>query len=92
MESTSKAEEKKKLGNDEHKKGNYVQAVKLYSEAIGKVVSFLIYNKLYIGFKPNEASYYTNRALSYINMKDFKRAIEDCETALKVNPVFGRAH
>ncbi len=30
-----KAEEKKKQGNEEHKKGNYTQAVKLYQEAIG---------------------------------------------------------
>jgi len=31
----AKAEEKKKQGNDEHKKGNYKAAVKLYQEAIG---------------------------------------------------------
>ncbi len=31
----AKAEEKKKQGNDEHKKGNYTAAVKLYQEAIG---------------------------------------------------------
>ncbi len=33
MENT-KAEEKKKQGNEEHKKGNYTAAVRLYSEAI----------------------------------------------------------
>jgi hypothetical protein len=33
----SKAEEKKKLGNEEHKKGNYPAAVRLYTEAIGKI-------------------------------------------------------
>ena len=30
------AEEKKKQGNDEHKKQNYKRAVQLYSEAISK--------------------------------------------------------
>ena len=36
MESTQAAEEKKKQGNEEHKKGNYQGAVKWYSEAISK--------------------------------------------------------
>lgn len=31
----AKAEDKKKQGNDEHKKGNYPLAVRLYQEAIG---------------------------------------------------------
>ncbi len=31
----AKAEEKKKQGNEEHKKGNYTAAVRLYQEAIG---------------------------------------------------------
>jgi hypothetical protein len=31
----AKAEEKKKQGNEEHKKGNYTSAVRLYQEAIG---------------------------------------------------------
>jgi hypothetical protein len=30
-----KAEERKKQGNEEHKKGNYPAAVKLYTDAIG---------------------------------------------------------
>jgi hypothetical protein len=34
----SQAEEKKKQGNEEHKKGNYTAAVKLYQEAIGKSI------------------------------------------------------
>ena len=32
----SKAEEKKNLGNDEFKKGNYQKAVKFYTEALSK--------------------------------------------------------
>ena len=36
----AKAEEKKKQGNDEHKKGNYPAAVKLYTDAIGKELMF----------------------------------------------------
>jgi hypothetical protein len=47
MDSTAvvKAEEKKKLGNEEHKKGNYSQAVALYTEAIskGKIMLIMTY-------------------------------------------------
>jgi len=32
----TKAEEKKNLGNDEFKKGNYIKAVNFYTEALGK--------------------------------------------------------
>ena len=61
MDISAKAEEKKRLGNDEHKKGNYPAAVRLYTEAIGMII---LTN--YLDFNPNEPSYYTNRALSNI--------------------------
>jgi len=41
---------------------------------------------MFLGFNPNEPSYYTNRALSNIQMKEFTRAIEDSEAAVRVNP------
>lgn len=44
-----------------------------------------------LGVKKNEAIY-TNRALTYIQMKEFRKAIEDCERALDLNPNFGKAH
>jgi len=47
----SKAEEKKKLGNEEHKKGNYPAAVRLYTEAIGKIPLLYILYRL----KPERA-------------------------------------
>jgi len=37
MESKA-AEEKKRQGNEEHKKGNFQQAVKLYTLAIGNFI------------------------------------------------------
>ena len=45
----TKAEERKKQGNEEHKKGNYVAAIRLFTEAIGIYLSSL--NLLY-SFEP----------------------------------------
>ena len=47
-------------GNAEYKKGNFVEAVKLYTKCIG------LKSKNYIGF--------SNRAMAYIKMKDFLHA------------------
>ena len=37
MDPAKAAEEKKKQGNEEHKKGNYQSAARLYQEAIGMI-------------------------------------------------------
>lgn len=39
-----------------------------------------------------EPSYYTNKALSLIQMKEFKKAHAECEIALGINPKFARAY
>jgi tetratricopeptide (TPR) repeat protein len=54
MESNNKplAEERKKLGNEEHKKGNYQAAIKYFNEAIE--------------LNPSEPTYYSNAAFSNI--------------------------
>ena len=41
---------------------------------------------------PKESSFYTNRAFSNIYLKEYKKAIGDCEEALGVNPQFSKAH
>ena len=90
MESNRAAEEKKKQGNEEHKRGHYSQAVSYYSEAI--CTYYHSYPNCFIELNPNEPSFYTNRAFSNIQLKNFKKAFEDCEQALRINPNFGRAH
>jgi DnaJ family protein C protein 7 len=45
-----------------------------------------------VDLNPNEPSFYTNRAFSSIQLKEFKRAIEDCERAIALNISFGRAY
>lgn len=58
-----KAEKKKQLGNTEFKKQNYSAAINYYTDAIE--------------IQPHEAIY-SNRAASFIALKDFKRALDDC--------------
>ena len=60
MESASALKEK---GNKEFTNGNFISAIRYYSEAIE--------------LKPDPA-FYSNRAACYLNTKRFKLAIEDC--------------
>ena len=91
----TQAEEKKNLGNEEFKKGNYQKAIKFYTEAISKYNPSLTNHILIFielkGYSGN-AAIYTNRAASYIQLKDFTKALADCNQALNLNPQFGKAY
>ena len=71
------AEEKKNLGNAQYKKGNYMSAVKFYSQALDLAPSEQILS---------------NRAMAYIAYKDYKRAVDDCKAAIRINPAFARVY
>jgi len=74
-EPSANAEKKKNEGNNEFKKGNYHAAIEYYTDAID--------------IKPHE-TYYSNRAASLIAIKEFRRAMEDCKLAIRLNPDFAR--
>ncbi|NXX32403.1 TOM34 protein, partial [Nicator chloris] len=61
----------KEEGNEFVKKGNHKKAVEKYSESL----------KL-----SKECATYTNRALCYLTMKQYKEAAQDCTEALKLDP------
>ncbi|NXQ58508.1 TOM34 protein, partial [Anthoscopus minutus] len=61
----------KEEGNEFVKKGNHKKAVEKYSES-------LKLNK--------ECATYTNRALCYLALKQYKEAAQDCTEALKLDP------
>lgn len=42
--------------------------------------------------KEQKTEYYINLSVAYINLKQFKKGIESCETALKLNPNLKNAH
>jgi len=80
MESSAldpKAEQKKVQGNAEFKKGNHGAAISYYTEAIE--------------IQPHEAVL-SNRAASFIAIKDYKNALDDIKFALRINPQFTRCY
>lgn len=60
---TQKAEKIKQLGNKEFKAQSYHDAIKYYTEALE--------------IAPHE-TIFSNRAASFIAIKEFTRAMEDC--------------
>ncbi|NXP56719.1 TOM34 protein, partial [Heliornis fulica] len=68
---TERAQILKEEGNELVKKGNHKKAVEKYSESL----------KL-----NQECATYTNRALCYLALKQYKDAVQDCTEALKLDP------
>lgn len=60
----------KQEGNELVKKGNHKKAIEKYSESL----------KL-----NQECATYTNRALCYLSLKQYKEAIQDCTEALELD-------
>ena len=73
----SASEDKKNLGNAEFKKGNHGKAIQYYTEAAD--------------IQPTE-QIYSNRAASYIAIKEYRKALDDCKAAIRINPSFPRVY
>ena len=63
------AEEKKRAGNEEYKNKNYDKAIALYEEAIR--------------IDPDEIVYHSNIAAAQIELKDYDKAIAECNRAIE---------
>ncbi|XP_064023817.1 mitochondrial import receptor subunit TOM34 [Pogoniulus pusillus] len=68
---TERARTLKEEGNELVKKGKHEKAVEKYSESL----------KL-----NQECATYTNRALCYLSLKQYKEAVQDCTEALSLDP------
>lgn len=66
-----RAEILKKIGNGAFKNGDYEKAVTYFTKAIEQ--------------RKDSSVLWNNRALSYMNLQLFEKALHDCEWALKVS-------
>ncbi|PJF16756.1 hypothetical protein PSACC_03451 [Paramicrosporidium saccamoebae] len=72
------AETERNAGNDCFKQGNYVAAVKHYTEAIKR--------------DEQDPRAYSNRAACYMKLTAVPEGIKDCDRAIQLDPTFVKAH
>jgi len=71
------AEAKKNQGNEAFKRQDFQSAIRLYTEALR--------------IQPSE-TILSNRAAVFISMKQFRKAVEDCQAGIRINPQFARIY
>lgn len=77
------AESIKEEANSCYKKGNYSEAIQLYTKAIG-----LLFTRLPLHWTelvPSKATYYANRAAAHISLRHLREAIEDCTHSIELD-------
>ncbi|GAV64063.1 Thioredoxin domain-containing protein/TPR_2 domain-containing protein/TPR_8 domain-containing protein/TPR_11 domain-containing protein [Cephalotus follicularis] len=72
------AEEVKRAGNEQYKRGNFGEALSLYDKAIA--------------LAPGNAAYRSNRAAALTGLGRVVEAVKECEEAVRLDPNYGRAH
>jgi len=72
------ADEAKALGNAEFQKGNYEEAIKHFSTAIG--------------LDANNHVLYSNRSACYASLKNFDKALEDADNCVRVNASWAKGY
>ncbi|CAK9151691.1 unnamed protein product [Ilex paraguariensis] len=71
-------EDLKRLGNEQHKKGHFAEALSLYDKAIA--------------ISPGNAAYHCNRAAALMGLKRLSEAVKECAEAIRLDPGYVRAH
>lgn len=74
-----KANEFKKIGNDQYKNGEYLKSIESYSSGIG-ICPLRCLN--------DRAILYGNRAAAYVQLNNNTMAIQDCSKALDLDPKY----
>eukprot|EP00117_Sycon_ciliatum_P050136 scpid94220/ scgid35429/ Small glutamine-rich tetratricopeptide repeat-containing protein alpha; Alpha-SGT len=77
-EQKAEAQLLKEKGNDLLRKGEFQQAVDMYSKAIA--------------VDRNNAIYFSNRAAAYAKLQQHDRVVEDCQEAIRIDPAYSKAH
>lgn len=70
----------KEAGNKAFAAGNFNDAIKQYSMAIEITLE-----------QPNHV-FYANRANCYLELGEFEECIEDCNTAITINPTYSKSY
>lgn len=71
-------EDLKRLGNEEYKKGHFLEALSYYDKAIA--------------LSPVNAAYHCNRAAALICLKRLAEAVKECDEAIRLDSGYVRAH
>lgn len=84
----------KNKGNDCMKSENYTGAVTEYTKYVANGMFLKIKNFVFraIEFDPYNAIYFCNRAAAYNRLGQFDNVIADCEAAIKLDPMYGKAY
>ncbi|VUC21194.1 unnamed protein product [Clonostachys rosea] len=72
----------KTIGNEAYHKGQFTKAMEIYSDTLA----------IWPPDKINNARVVLNRAQTYIKLGELQLAIEDCERALRLDPLYGKPH
>lgn len=78
MSDSGKAVALKNEGNAAFKKGDYIEAIDCFTQAIE--------------LEPDNASYYSNRSAAYIKMKEFEKALNDGKKCVELKPDWGKGY
>lgn len=70
------AKKYKEEGNEAFQKGEYENAIKLYTKAIQSTHDETL----------EKATYYKNRAAAYLKLKKYEKVIKDATSALDISP------
>ncbi|XP_072965189.1 inactive TPR repeat-containing thioredoxin TTL3-like [Typha angustifolia] len=71
-------EEVKRVGNEQYKRGQFAEALRLYDRAIALC--------------PDNAPYRSNRAAALTGLGRLGEAVKECREAVRLDPAYGRAH
>ncbi|KAL6619919.1 hypothetical protein ACP70R_035058 [Stipagrostis hirtigluma subsp. patula] len=72
------AEEVRRAGNEQYKKGCFEEALRLYDRALA--------------MSPGSAACHANRAAALTGLGRLSEAVQECEEALRLDPAYARAH